>query len=85
MPSGRGVPVSTLSGAPSGLSGPGRGVGIPNMMPSMGRGMTPIPQNITRLPSPGIHQMFQGMMQPNMVRAPMMNQMMIRPPLSNLF
>jgi hypothetical protein len=66
--------------APSGLSGPGRGVGIPNMMtmvPTIGRGTTPInllnTQNIPRMP-------INNMMQPGMIRPPLGNPMMIRPP-----
>lgn len=86
QPTGRGIPTGM---APSGLSGPGRGVGVPNMMnmmPTMGRGATPIPQQ--RMPMP-----MSGMMMPQMgggmpgvpqiggmVRPPMVNPMMIRPP-----
>lgn len=46
---GRGVPL-TSEQAPTGLAGPGRGVGITNpmtMTPTMGRGMT-MPQNVQR-------------------------------------
>ncbi len=90
VPTGRGIPIGNVTGAPSGLSGPGRGVGIPNLMnvmPSMGRGMTPIQQGMPRMPAQQMGN-FQGMMQPgmgNMVRPQIINPMMIRPPMSNNF
>jgi small nuclear ribonucleoprotein B and B' len=52
QPIGRGTPISVTQ-APSGLSGPGRGVGMPgamNMMPGMGRGMAPVPNMQPRMP-----------------------------------
>lgn len=60
QPIGRGVALGVTQ-APSGLSGPGRGVGVPNMMnmlPTMGRGMPNIggniPGNMQRMPPMGM-------------------------------
>lgn len=98
QPIGRGMAPGGIGQAPSGLSGPGRGVGVPNMMtmmPTIGRGMTPLNQPIQRMPmpSPGINIPqnipgkipIGGMMPTNipmggMIRPPMMNPMMVRPP-----
>lgn len=92
MPIGRGVSISTVSQAPSGLAGPGRGVGVPNMInmvPTMGRGMPNIPMNppnmsgMQRMPPP---QNINTQMQQNVLpsQGNMMNNMpmppMMRPP-----
>jgi hypothetical protein len=78
-----------MSQAQSGLSGPGRGVGIPNlmnMMPTMGRGVTPINPPRMQMPQQNIQSMPNiipmGMQQNigGMIRPPMINPMMIRPP-----
>ena len=86
MPIGRGVSISTVSQAPSGLAGPGRGVGIPNMInmiPTMGRGMPNIPMNQPNMP--GMQRMPPPQIQPNvMPQGNMINNMamppMMRPP-----
>ena len=90
MPIGRGVSISTVSQAPSGLAGPGRGVGIPNMInmiPTMGRGMPNIPMNQQNMP--GMQRMppqtINNQIQPNiMPQGNMINNMamppMMRPP-----
>lgn len=91
MPIGRGVSISTVSQAPSGLAGPGRGVGVPNMInmvPTMGRGMPNIPINppnmpgMQRMPPP---QTINNQMPQNVIpQGNMMNNMpmppMMRPP-----
>jgi len=91
MPIGRGVSLSSVSQAPSGLAGPGRGVGVPNMinmMPAMGRGMPTIPMNPPNMPPPvmagrGI-QPPNLMQQPNLMgNMPPMNPMMRPPPMMN--
>jgi hypothetical protein len=91
-PIGRGMPVGGVSQAPSGLSGPGRGVGVPfmmQMMPTMGRGATPIPQNINAQRLPIQQNIQMGMMQSNiqigggMIRPQLINPMMIKPPTGN--
>lgn len=77
QPTGRGVPIGNMQ-APSGLSGPGRGVGIPNlmtMMPTMGRGATPISQPRMQMNPQNMNIQMGGM-----IRPPTMNPMMIRPP-----
>ncbi len=98
QPMGRGLGQGGIGQAPSGLSGPGRGVGVPNMMgmmPTIGRGMTPINPPMQRMPMPtqGMNipqnlpnKMPMGGMMPSnmpmggMIRPPMMNPMMVRPP-----
>lgn len=89
MPIGRGVSISTVSQAPSGLSGPGRGVGIPNMInmiPTMGRGMPNIPMNPQNIQMPmGRGMPPPGQIQPNIIpQGGMINNMamppMMRPP-----
>lgn len=92
MPIGRGVSISTVSQAPSGLAGPGRGVGIPNMinmMPTMGRGMSNMPMNappnlppMGRINPPNMPQPNM-MNQPNMMPNIPMNPMMRPPPMMN--
>jgi hypothetical protein len=85
MPIGRGVSISTVSQAPSGLAGPGRGVGIPNMInmiPTMGRGMPNIPMNPPNMP--GMQRMpppnMNNQMQPNMMpQGNMINNMSMPP------
>jgi hypothetical protein len=91
MPIGRGVSLSSVSQAPSGLSGPGRGVGVPNMInmvPAMGRGMPTIPMNPPNMPPPGMAG--RGVQPPNMMPPQQnmmgnmqMNPMMRPPPMMN--
>ena len=91
MPIGRGVSISTVSQAPSGLAGPGRGVGIPNMInmiPTMGRGMPNIPMNqpnmpgMQRMPPPTNNNQIQTNVMPqgNMINNMAMPPMMRPPP-----
>jgi small nuclear ribonucleoprotein (snRNP)-like protein len=81
QPIGRGVPVNGQTQAPMGLSGPGMGVGIPNMMqmmPTMGRGSA-IPQGMNRMPMPPQMPMG-GIPQMGGIRPPQVNNQMIKPP-----
>lgn len=80
MPIGRGVSISTVSQAPSGLAGPGRGVGIPNMInmiPTMGRGMPNIPMNPPNMP--GMQRMPPSNMNNQMPQSNMTNNMNMPP------
>lgn len=92
MPIGRGTPIGNVSQAPSGLQGPGRGVGIQNtmnMIPTMGRGMMPgqnMPPRMMTMP-PGGMPMMGNMPMGGMIRPPMINPMMtqnMRPPMQNM-